>query len=120
MAPTPLLLRPPALPNPPLPPPRCAPAVAAAAACRSAPTAASTVAPSSRLRTRCRFAASNIVVLGGSGFVGSAICKAAVSKGIEVVSLSRSGRPSYTDPWVDQVTWLAVRSPTKQQEQSCC
>ena len=30
-----------------------------------------------------------IVVLGGSGFVGSAICKAAVSKGIEVVSLSR-------------------------------
>lgn len=36
-----------------------------------------------------------IVVLGGSGFVGSAICKAAVSKGIEVISLSRcsiSGR----------------------------
>lgn len=30
-----------------------------------------------------------IVVLGGSGFVGSAICKAAVSKGIEVISLSR-------------------------------
>ncbi|MED6112663.1 hypothetical protein PIB30_063624 [Stylosanthes scabra] len=30
-----------------------------------------------------------IVVLGGSGFVGSAICKAAVSKGIEVTSLSR-------------------------------
>lgn len=30
-----------------------------------------------------------LVVLGGSGFVGSAICKAAVSKGIEVVSLSR-------------------------------
>ncbi|WVZ85492.1 hypothetical protein U9M48_032414 [Paspalum notatum var. saurae] len=48
-----------------------------------------------------------IVVLGGSGFVGSAICKAAVSKGIEVVSLSRSGRPSYSDPWVDQVNWLA-------------
>ncbi|KAI8530552.1 hypothetical protein RHMOL_Rhmol11G0068600 [Rhododendron molle] len=47
-----------------------------------------------------------VVVLGGSGFVGSAICKAAVSKGIEVMSLSRSGRPSYTDPWVDQVTWM--------------
>ncbi|KAH9687407.1 NAD(P)-bd dom domain-containing protein [Citrus sinensis] len=30
-----------------------------------------------------------VVVLGGSGFVGSAICKAAVSKGIEVISLSR-------------------------------
>ncbi|KAF6148554.1 hypothetical protein GIB67_042513 [Kingdonia uniflora] len=48
-----------------------------------------------------------IVVLGGTGFVGSAICKAAVLKGIEVVSLSRSGRPSsYSDPWIDQVTWI--------------
>lgn len=47
-----------------------------------------------------------VVVLGGSGFVGSAICKAAVSKGIEVISLSRSGRPSYTNSWVDQVTWM--------------
>ncbi|KAL5551061.1 hypothetical protein UlMin_001237 [Ulmus minor] len=47
-----------------------------------------------------------VVVLGGSGFVGSAICKAAVSKGIEVVSVSRSGRPTYTGSWVDQVTWL--------------
>ncbi|XXG75564.1 hypothetical protein AAC387_Pa08g0107 [Persea americana] len=46
-----------------------------------------------------------VVVLGGSGFVGSAICKAAVSKGIEVISLSRSGRPSSADSWVDQVTW---------------
>ncbi|CAK9173447.1 unnamed protein product [Ilex paraguariensis] len=48
-----------------------------------------------------------IVVLGGSGFVGSAICKAAVSKGIEVISLSRSGRPSYSGSWVDQVTWMS-------------
>lgn len=47
-----------------------------------------------------------VVVLGGSGFVGSAICKAAVSKGIEAVSLSRSGRPAYPGSWVDQVTWL--------------
>ncbi|RRT43740.1 hypothetical protein B296_00042341, partial [Ensete ventricosum] len=30
-----------------------------------------------------------IVVLGGNGFVGSAICKAAALKGIEVVSISR-------------------------------
>ncbi|OVA02867.1 hypothetical protein BVC80_9095g61 [Macleaya cordata] len=48
-----------------------------------------------------------VVILGGSGFVGSAICKAAVSKGIEAVSLSRSGRPTYSDSWVDQVTWIA-------------
>ncbi|XP_016573305.2 uncharacterized protein At1g32220, chloroplastic isoform X2 [Capsicum annuum] len=47
-----------------------------------------------------------IVVIGGSGFVGSAICKAAVSRGIEVISLSRSGRPSYSGSWVDQVTWM--------------
>ncbi|KAI5084236.1 hypothetical protein GOP47_0000405 [Adiantum capillus-veneris] len=48
-----------------------------------------------------------IVVLGGSGFVGSAVCKAAVGQGIDVVSLSRSGRPSYNDAWVDQVVWIA-------------
>ncbi|KAF3953481.1 hypothetical protein CMV_021080 [Castanea mollissima] len=47
-----------------------------------------------------------VVVLGGSGFVGSAICKAAVSKGIEVISLSRSGRPTYPNSWVDQVNWV--------------
>lgn len=47
-----------------------------------------------------------IVVVGGSGFVGSAICKAAVSEGIEVVSLSRSGKPSSSDAWADQVTWV--------------
>ncbi|KAF4383793.1 uncharacterized protein At1g32220, chloroplastic isoform X1 [Cannabis sativa] len=47
-----------------------------------------------------------IVVLGGSGFVGSAICKAAVSKGIEVVSVSRSGRPTYPGSWIDQVSWI--------------
>ncbi|XP_071724028.1 uncharacterized protein At1g32220, chloroplastic-like [Rutidosis leptorrhynchoides] len=48
-----------------------------------------------------------LVVLGGNGFVGSSICKVAVSKGIEVVSLSRSGRPAYSDSWVDQVTWVS-------------
>ncbi|KHN04848.1 Hypothetical protein glysoja_024209 [Glycine soja] len=48
-----------------------------------------------------------IVVLGGNGFVGSSICKAAVSKGIEVISLSRSGRPTYSGAWVDQVTWIS-------------
>ncbi|KZV51591.1 hypothetical protein F511_10544 [Dorcoceras hygrometricum] len=47
-----------------------------------------------------------IVVLGGSGFVGTAICKAAISKGIEVTSVSRSGRPKYSGSWVDQVSWV--------------
>ncbi|KVH88747.1 NAD(P)-binding domain-containing protein [Cynara cardunculus var. scolymus] len=50
--------------------------------------------------------AEKIVVLGGSGFVGSAICKAAVSRGIEVISLSRSGRPTTLSSWEDQVTWI--------------
>ncbi|AAG23446.1 hypothetical protein AtNW77_Chr1g0036001 [Arabidopsis thaliana] len=47
-----------------------------------------------------------VVVLGGNGFVGSAICKAAISNGIEVVSVSRSGRPNFEDSWLDQVTWV--------------
>uniref|UniRef100_A0A8R7PFB6 NAD-dependent epimerase/dehydratase domain-containing protein n=1 Tax=Triticum urartu TaxID=4572 RepID=A0A8R7PFB6_TRIUA len=104
-----LLVRPPAPANPSLPLRRCAPVSAAAATLRTFP-AASSVAQCSRLRTKCRFAApgvredysstpidvvadvktEKIVVLGGSGFVGSAICRAAVAKGIEVVSLSRS------------------------------
>lgn len=50
--------------------------------------------------------AERLVVLGGSGFVGSAICKAAASRGIEVISLSRSGRPTSLDSWEDQVTWI--------------
>ncbi|KFK44975.1 hypothetical protein AALP_AA1G327800 [Arabis alpina] len=47
-----------------------------------------------------------VVVLGGNGFVGSAICKAAITKGIEVVSVSRSGRPNFQGSWLDQVTWV--------------
>ncbi|KAK3144874.1 hypothetical protein QOZ80_4AG0319010 [Eleusine coracana subsp. coracana] len=127
MSPLPLLVRPLAPANPSLLSHRCAPAVLVASAAVCSASASAGAPPFPRLRTKCRFAASDvredysstpidivadvktekIVVLGGSGFVGSAICKAAVSKGIEVVSLSRSGRPSYSDPWVDQVTWVA-------------
>ncbi|KAF1873417.1 hypothetical protein Lal_00027455 [Lupinus albus] len=62
-----------------------------------------------------------IVVLGGSGFVGSAICKAAISKGIEVISISRSGRTTYPGEWVDQVTWLSgmLLKPYTNQNISC-
>ncbi|WWC57867.1 uncharacterized protein I303_100402 [Kwoniella dejecticola CBS 10117] len=51
-----------------------------------------------------------LLVVGGNGFLGSAICKAAVGKGWEVSSMSSSGRP-YTTPaghtpsWVQQVSW---------------
>lgn len=53
------------------------------------------------------FQTRKIVVLGGSGFVGSAICKAAVGYGFDVVSLSRSGRPPCKDAWVNQTVWIA-------------
>ncbi|KIR30002.1 mitochondrial protein [Cryptococcus deuterogattii LA55] len=51
-----------------------------------------------------------LLVVGGNGFLGSAICKAAVGKGWEVSSMSSSGKP-YTTPaghtpaWVPKVSW---------------
>ena len=46
-----------------------------------------------------------LFVVGGNGFVGSAVCKAAVQQGMEVTSLSRSGRPSRQEEWMDSVQW---------------
>jgi len=51
-------------------------------------------------------AAKRIVVLGGNGFVGSAVCQEALSRGLEVVSINRSGPPPINAPWLDQVTWV--------------
>ena len=46
-------------------------------------------------------------VAGGSGFVGSNICKEAVRNGFKVVSLSRTGRPTHIrETWADQVDWV--------------
>eukprot|EP00798_Chlamydomonas_sp_ICE-L_P005825 gene5825-6110_t len=48
-----------------------------------------------------------LFVFGGRGFVGSHVCKEAVSSGLEVVSISRSGTPpAVREPWMDQVQWL--------------
>lgn len=48
-----------------------------------------------------------IFVMGGSGFIGSAICRAAVQHGVKVTSLSRSGRPiGQGAPWMDRVDWI--------------
>lgn len=55
-----------------------------------------------------------IVVAGGNGFLGSRICKYAVARGWEVVSLSRSGEPTWssvtsspTPPsWSKDVSWI--------------
>lgn len=52
----------------------------------------------------------SIVVFGGNGFVGSAVCEAAVARNVPVVSVSRSGaRPPQLKPgsggWADRVRW---------------
>ncbi|KAI7744467.1 hypothetical protein M8C21_024459, partial [Ambrosia artemisiifolia] len=46
-----------------------------------------------------------LLVLGGSGFVGSHICKEALNRGFSVSSLSRSGNYSIQDPWANKVQW---------------
>lgn len=51
-----------------------------------------------------------LLIFGGSGFVGSAICRTAVRRGWEVTSCSRSGEPfksktGHTPAWVNKVVW---------------
>jgi len=54
-----------------------------------------------------------IVVCGGNGFLGSRICKAAVGRGWEVTSISRSGEPVWSSvtstpekpSWSSSVSW---------------
>jgi len=51
--------------------------------------------------------AKSVVVLGGSGFVGSHVCRALLDKGAKVVSVNRSGPPpSDGEKWANQVTWI--------------
>ncbi|OCF70893.1 mitochondrial protein [Kwoniella mangroviensis CBS 8886] len=56
-----------------------------------------------------------LLVVGGNGFLGSAICKAAVTKGWEVSSMSSSGKP-YTTPaghspaWSSKVQWAQANA----------
>ncbi|TVY93864.1 Uncharacterized protein LAWI1_G001884 [Lachnellula willkommii] len=58
-------------------------------------------------------AVKKIVVCGGNGFLGSRICKAAVARGWDVTSISRSGEPTWSSvtsspsppPWAHRVTW---------------
>ncbi|KAF2673799.1 NAD(P)-binding protein [Microthyrium microscopicum] len=54
-----------------------------------------------------------LVVCGGNGFLGSRICKAAVGRGWDVTSISRSGEPKWSTvtsspekpSWSQQVKW---------------
>ncbi|KAK0459800.1 uncharacterized protein EV420DRAFT_1537796 [Desarmillaria tabescens] len=52
-----------------------------------------------------------ILVVGGNGFIGSAVCRAALAKGMQVTSVSSSGRPyrtprGHSPAWTEKVTWL--------------
>ena len=54
-----------------------------------------------------------LVVCGGTGFLGSRICRAAAARNWTVTSLSRSGEPTWSavtsspspPPWAGQVSW---------------
>eukprot|EP00126_Sphaerothecum_destruens_P009884 Sdes_comp20620_c1_seq1m15692 len=47
-----------------------------------------------------------VVVFGGNGFLGSQICRNLLRKEVDVISISRSGRPPSRLPWCEKVTWL--------------
>ena len=49
-----------------------------------------------------------LLVVGGNGFIGAEICKVALGRGDEVVSVTRSGAPKEDAPWTEEVTWVAA------------
>ncbi len=50
-----------------------------------------------------------IVVLGGSGYVGSHVLQAALNRGADTVSINRSGKPGHASgSWASQVRWVAA------------
>lgn len=65
-----------------------------------------------------------VTVLGGSGFVGSRVCKALVEAGADVTSVSKSGTPPKwcaSEPWTGKVAWKAIdltRGPREKMEEA--
>mmetsp|Transcript_6755 Transcript_6755/g.9659 ORF Transcript_6755/g.9659 Transcript_6755/m.9659 type:complete len:403 (-) Transcript_6755:78-1286(-) len=58
-----------------------------------------------------------VVVFGGSGFLGSRVCKNLVNCGCEVISVSRSGNPPHwasSEKWCSSVEWLAADATPSQ------
>jgi NADH dehydrogenase len=49
-----------------------------------------------------------IVVLGGSGFIGSEICRLGALLDLQVVSVSRKGKPQDAGEWADKVEWVSA------------
>ncbi|ORY78409.1 hypothetical protein BCR35DRAFT_305012 [Leucosporidium creatinivorum] len=57
--------------------------------------------------------AQRLLILGGSGLVGSSVAKKAVARGWEVISLSRKGTPyktpaGHVPAWANQVDWRSA------------
>jgi len=50
-------------------------------------------------------ASRRLVILGGNGFVGSAVAEEALRRGLEVLCLSRSGRCTAPHAWASRVRW---------------
>eukprot|EP00793_Prasinoderma_coloniale_P003113 PRCOL_00006580-RA len=50
----------------------------------------------------------SLLVLGGNGFVGGAVCRAGLRHELSVASASRSGAPPHSEPWVERVRWHAA------------
>lgn len=48
----------------------------------------------------------SILIFGGNGFVGSAASKYAISQGLNVISVSRSGKPKRSEPWQKSVKYV--------------
>ncbi|MEM9664113.1 MAG: NAD-dependent epimerase/dehydratase family protein [Bacteroidota bacterium] len=49
-----------------------------------------------------------LLVTGGTGFIGSQICRLAAESGHTVISIARRGRPNVSDPWTHWVHWRAA------------
>ncbi|HEU4454834.1 MAG TPA: NAD-dependent epimerase/dehydratase family protein [Longimicrobium sp.] len=49
-----------------------------------------------------------IFVIGGSGFIGREVCRAAVEAGHEVLALARSGAPRGDAPWIGATDWVVA------------
>jgi nucleoside-diphosphate-sugar epimerase len=52
----------------------------------------------------------NLLVVGGTGYVGRQLCKEAVQSGWQVVSVSRRGAPALSaseNPWTQKVSWVS-------------
>lgn len=54
--------------------------------------------------------AATLIVFGGSGFIGQALCKEALNRHMSVVSISKHGKPKTNDKWMSNplITWCAI------------